>query len=94
MKGSPVRTSTCSRRLDGTGLGLALTRRLCQLLGGDIDVESAPGSGSRFRVTLPRHHCDPNILGGRGTGQRRRLTSFTGCYMVAASRSSEDMQPR
>jgi signal transduction histidine kinase len=45
-----------ARRLGGTGLGLALTRRLCQLLGGDIDVESVPGSGSRFRVTLPRHH--------------------------------------
>jgi signal transduction histidine kinase len=52
-----VQVSTeLARRLGGTGLGLALTRRLCQLLGGDIDVESVPGSGSRFRVTLPRHH--------------------------------------
>ena len=42
-----------ARRHGGTGLGLALTRRLCELLGGDISVDSALGQGSRFRVFLP-----------------------------------------
>jgi len=45
--------STISRRFGGTGLGLALTRRLCQRLGGDISVASKPGIGSRFRFWLP-----------------------------------------
>lgn len=38
---------------DGTGLGLVITRRLVQGMGGRIDVSSAAGVGSTFRVTLP-----------------------------------------
>jgi signal transduction histidine kinase/DNA-binding response OmpR family regulator len=40
-------------RVKGTGLGLPLCRRLATLLGGRIELESAPGQGSVFTVTLP-----------------------------------------
>ncbi len=38
----------------GTGLGLALSRKLARLLGGDLRVESQPGKGARFYLVLPR----------------------------------------
>lgn len=46
-------TNRLQGRVKGTGLGLPLARKLAELLGGRIDVESTPGAGSTFAVTIP-----------------------------------------
>jgi signal transduction histidine kinase len=42
-----------ARRFGGTGLGLALSRRMCRLMGGDITASSSPDEGSLFMIDLP-----------------------------------------
>jgi putative nucleotidyltransferase with HDIG domain len=46
-----------NRRYDGLGLGLYLSRRIVELLGGRIAVESQVGAGSRFRISLPHREA-------------------------------------
>jgi PAS domain S-box-containing protein len=43
-----------TRRYSGTGLGLALVKRIAELHGGHVSVDSVQGKGSRFSITLPR----------------------------------------
>ncbi|HLG73853.1 MAG TPA: response regulator [Chloroflexota bacterium] len=53
------------RRQQGTGLGLALTKRIVELHGGRIWLESSPGNGSSFYVELPR-----GAVGSAGAGSQ------------------------
>jgi putative nucleotidyltransferase with HDIG domain len=52
-----------NRRYEGMGVGLYLSRRILELLGGKITVESEPDVGSRFRVWLPCEKLSPNDTG-------------------------------
>ncbi len=52
--GIPVRLST--NPVQGEGIGLHIVKRLCGLLNGKMDVDSQPGIGTTFRLTLPRSY--------------------------------------
>ena len=47
-----------SKKYGGTGLGLAITKSFADLLGGRLMVESEPGQGSRFTISLPIRQTD------------------------------------
>jgi adenylate cyclase len=46
-------SSKTASKYGGTGLGLVISRKFCQMMGGDITVASEPGKGSVFTVRLP-----------------------------------------
>jgi len=52
-----------NRKTEGTGLGLNITRNLLQMMDGNIKIDSTPGMGSVFTVSLPQKCSDPDPIG-------------------------------
>ena len=51
--------ASTTRKFGGTGLGLVISRNFCQMMGGDITVESEEGKGTKFTILLPVVVVDP-----------------------------------
>jgi protein-histidine pros-kinase len=61
--------ASTSKKYPGTGLGLALTKRIVEAQGGRVDVRSAPGAGSTFSAILPRKSA---VRGSEAEARRDR----------------------
>lgn len=67
-----------TRRYGGTGLGLALSKGYARLLGGAIEVDSEPGKGSVFTLTIPYKPVSPEKQVTRETGRKKAVEIPTG----------------
>jgi len=62
-----------NRQIEGTGLGMSITKHFIDMMGGEINVKSELGKGSEFTIRIPQGYVDSSVLGKEGTNSLQQL---------------------
>jgi signal transduction histidine kinase len=80
-----------SKKYAGTGLGLALTRRIVEAQGGSVGVRSEPGKGSTFWAVLPRDGNSSHVVSALHWSERPAAEAMPGGELHLASNQLIDV---
>ncbi|MCL2220913.1 MAG: ATP-binding protein [Oscillospiraceae bacterium] len=80
-----------NREIQGSGLGLSITHRLVEMMGGDISVESEKGVGSTFTVNLPQKSAGSGVLGEEEAARLEDLQTIQTAFMNITKVEHEPM---
>jgi signal transduction histidine kinase/CheY-like chemotaxis protein/HPt (histidine-containing phosphotransfer) domain-containing protein len=75
----------CNRNVEGTGLGLVITKRICAEMGGDITVSSEYGKGSSFTVFIPQKYSEGARMATVNDPDSKRVILYSKCPLFADS---------
>jgi PAS domain S-box-containing protein len=64
--------------IEGTGIGLTISKRLAELMGGEVGFRSTEGQGSEFWIDIPAHHPGEDGIVDRSSGFRGQSTALSG----------------
>jgi signal transduction histidine kinase/DNA-binding response OmpR family regulator/HPt (histidine-containing phosphotransfer) domain-containing protein len=62
-----------NRQIEGTGLGMSITKRFIEMMKGEITVESELGKGTTFTIRIPQGYVDSTVLGREGAANLQQL---------------------